>query len=164
MLGVVVGALRRHEVGAHEEFELRVAPQDLPELGLADDLRVHGRLTNLGEEGIHAAIDVEGAIARECARCLAPVRVPVRATSEETFGASGPWTSIVEDTLDLEPMVNEAVLLEEPLRALCRPDCAGICPTCGKDLNEGPCGCTDDEVDPRLEPLKKLLGPREEKR
>jgi uncharacterized protein len=164
MLGVAVGALLRQEVGAHEEIDLRIPMQDLPDLGLADDLQVHGRVTNLGAEGVHAAIDVEGAISRECARCLAPVQVPVHAIAEETFAASGAWPSIVEDTLDLEPVVNEAVLLEEPLRALCRPDCKGICPTCGKDLNEGPCGCTDEEVDPRLEPLKKLLGPREEKR
>ncbi|MDA8344028.1 MAG: DUF177 domain-containing protein [Thermaerobacter sp.] len=164
MLGVAVGALRRHEVGAQEEIDLRVGTEDLPELGLAGDLQVYGKMTNLGAEGIEVAIEVDGSTARECARCLAPVTVPLHASAEETFALSGPWPSVVEDTLDVKPMVSEAVLLEEPLRVLCRPECAGICPSCGKDLNDGPCECTAEEVDPRLKPLKKLLESREEKR
>jgi uncharacterized metal-binding protein YceD (DUF177 family) len=164
MLGVAVSALRRREVGAQEEIDLRVGPDVLPELGLAGDLHVEGRMINLGTEGVEVAITVDGAIARECARCLAPVTVPLDASSEETFGLSGSWPSVVEDTVDVQPMVNEAVLLEEPLRVLCRPDCAGICPTCGKDLNEGPCACAAEEIDPRFAQLKRLLDPREEKR
>ncbi len=164
MLGVSVGALRRHDVGAQEEINLRVTPADLPQLGLAGDLQVFGTLTNLGAQGIEAAIGVEGTAQRECARCLAPVTLPVDARVEETYALTGPWPSVVEDTLDVEPLVSEAVLLEEPLRVLCRQDCKGICPTCGKDLNEGPCECRDDEIDPRLERLKEFLGSGEEKR
>lgn len=50
-------------------------------------------------------------------------------------------------------------LLEEefPFRILCREDCAGLCPRCGKDLNEGSCQCESDEIDPRLAPLKDIL-------
>ena len=44
-----------------------------------------------------------------------------------------------------------------PVRFLCDEDCKGLCPKCGKDLNEGECSCVTKEVDPRLEPLRKLL-------
>jgi uncharacterized protein len=86
----------------------------------------------------------------------------VEADVEETFHTSGEAPLITMDTIDLGPVVHEAVVLAEPMRVLCAPDCRGLCPQCGKDLNEGPCGCTDDDQDPRLAPLAKLLHPREE--
>ncbi len=58
---------------------------------------------------------------------------------------------------DLYPYVREAVLLELPIRYLCREDCSGICPSCGKNLNEGPCSCRREDRDPRWSPLEKLL-------
>lgn len=47
--------------------------------------------------------------------------------------------------------------LELPQRYLCREDCRGLCPTCGKNLNEGPCGCREDNGDPRMDVLRRLL-------
>ena len=57
---------------------------------------------------------------------------------------------------DLEGLATEDVLLYLPSKFLCREDCKGICPTCGKDLNDGPCGCKK-EIDPRLAALTQLL-------
>ena len=54
------------------------------------------------------------------------------------------------------PFTRDAVLLELPLAPLCRPDCAGLCPTCGADLNEGPCACPPAEGDPRWAALDAL--------
>jgi uncharacterized protein len=47
--------------------------------------------------------------------------------------------------------------MEATSTALCREDCKGICPQCGKNLNLGPCDCKVENVDPRLEILKQLL-------
>lgn len=58
---------------------------------------------------------------------------------------------------DIFPRVREAVLLELPIRYLCAEDCAGICPRCGGNLNNGDCGCRREEGDPRWGPLKNLL-------
>ena len=49
------------------------------------------------------------------------------------------------------------VLLDVPSKFLCSPDCKGLCPVCGKNLNQGDCGCKQDTVDPRLAILKSLL-------
>ena len=57
---------------------------------------------------------------------------------------------------NLDNFVREDVLLNLPLKFLCKDDCKGLCPICGKNLNEGKCGCKK-EVDPRLEALKQLL-------
>lgn len=59
--------------------------------------------------------------------------------------------------LDPEELIREDVSLDLPAKFLCREDCKGLCPRCGKNLNLGPCGC-GREIDPRLEALRALLG------
>ncbi|HQP29583.1 MAG TPA: DUF177 domain-containing protein, partial [Syntrophales bacterium] len=60
------------------------------------------------------------------------------------------------DTLDLDPIVYEQILLQIPLKILCREDCRGLCPHCGANLNDGPCRCPEEAVDGRFSALKKL--------
>ena len=60
------------------------------------------------------------------------------------------------EELDIEDLLETCFILETESRSLCRPDCKGLCPKCGKDLNEGPCDCRDD-IDPRLAVLEQLL-------
>lgn len=59
-------------------------------------------------------------------------------------------------TLDLTDQVRESLLLLLPRKPLCREACAGLCPACGADLNEGACGCVRSEGDPRMEVLRDL--------
>lgn len=59
--------------------------------------------------------------------------------------------------LDVEELVYSEVVLSLPTKHLCSEDCKGICASCGKNLNEGECGCQKEEVDPRLAALKELL-------
>lgn len=63
--------------------------------------------------------------------------------------------AIVDDDLDLRPMVRDAVVLELPLAPLCRADCRGLCPQCGADLNEETCQC-EPPRDPRWANLDVL--------
>jgi uncharacterized protein len=90
-----------------------------------------------------------------CARCLAPVRQDFLAEVEysivESENDSEEDTWIAEgETIDLAAMAEEIVLIRMPLRLLCKEDCQGLCPSCGKDLNDGPCQCDRKEIDPRL--------------
>ena len=65
---------------------------------------------------------------------------------------------LVEDyQLDLYEVCFSEILLALPMKHLCNEDCKGICSQCGKNLNEGPCGCKTKSVDPRLEALLQLL-------
>ena len=63
---------------------------------------------------------------------------------------------IVGEQIDLVPMVRENLLLDAPLAPLCRPDCAGLCPTCGVDHNDVDCDCAPTSVDPRWDALSQL--------
>lgn len=66
-----------------------------------------------------------------------------------------------DDEIDIEGLIRDNLLLSLPMKPLCADNCRGICLRCGRNLNEGACECSTDEVDPRLEPLKKLRHGRE---
>ena len=76
----------------------------------------------------------------------------------ETEGAAddGEAFFLEGDTLDIDELLETAFILDMPAKFLCRSDCRGLCPRCGKDLNEGDCGCKP-ETDPRFAVLEQLL-------
>ncbi|MGC9159324.1 MAG: YceD family protein, partial [Terracidiphilus sp.] len=62
------------------------------------------------------------------------------------------------DSLALEDVLREQVLLSLPVRTLCKPDCKGLCPRCGENRNEKACHCDEATSDPRWEALAGLGG------
>lgn len=96
-----------------------------------------------------------------CRRCATTVTGQVRVEVHERY-ADPPVADtdediypIVDETVDLGPMARDVVVLELPMAPLCREDCAGLCPQCGADRNEGPCGCIAPR-DPRWANLDVL--------
>jgi len=67
-----------------------------------------------------------------------------------------------ESQLDITSRVREAILICLPDHPVCRKDCRGLCAQCGENLNQGPCGCANVEIDSRWAPLKDLLGGNKE--
>lgn len=98
-----------------------------------------------------------------CDRCLAPYTktydIPLEHTLVTTLENEENDDFILLDNyqLDLDDLVLADILLELPYKSLCREDCRGLCPMCGKNLNEGLCGCSRKSVDPRLAVLGQLL-------
>ena len=101
----------------------------------------------------------------ECRRCLAPLVGPLTIAVEERYApppedagrSVDPEAFPIEHgQLDLAPMVREEVLLGVPDAPLCREECAGICPECGADLSDGPCGCNTERRDERWAALDQL--------
>ena len=97
-----------------------------------------------------------------CRRCAEPVSGELRIPVHERFAdapLAGPSTRSSTrsstTTLDLAPLARDAIVLELPLAPLCRDDCAGLCPSCGADRNEGACGCVAPR-DPRWANLDVL--------
>ena len=131
---------------------------------LGGGARVAGRASRRGEE-IQVRGKIEAGVQIGCDRCLAPVAVPLEVEFETAFipqekAAGEPehvellaedmgLAAFEGDAIDLDELVREQILLALPSRNLCREDCQGLCPTCGADLNAGPCGCAQDETDPR---------------
>lgn len=107
----------------------------------------------------------------KCSRCLNESLLPLELAFREEYipvedNGDGEEKELTGGELDLgfyrndeiniDEIVKEQILLSIPMKPLCREECRGLCPVCGKELNEGPCKCRRDEVDPRLAPLKKF--------
>lgn len=89
-------------------------------------------------------------------------KVPADAelSAEQAHDDEGPETSpVVNGQIDILPLVMDVLSLSLSMKPLCRPDCKGLCPTCGCNLNESSCRCTDEAIDPRLARLEALLQP-----
>lgn len=98
-----------------------------------------------------------------CRRCCAEASGVLEASIDERFrpGASPDDEDdypLEGEVVDLEPMVRDAIVLGLPLAPLCRPDCAGLCPTCGEDRNAVECSC-QPVTDPRWATLDALRVP-----
>ena len=121
---------------------------------LQTDIRLRGRLRTVMETS--------------CARCLEPIRHPVELEFDLYYR---PMQTIAREEeveikpaeldvgfyqgngLMLEDALKEQILLALPMKSLCRPDCAGLCPQCGHDRNLGPCACRTADGDSRWAPL-----------
>lgn len=128
--------------------------------------RLEATVTNTG-----AGIVVSGTISAEfsstCSRCLVEFPLPVVGDVEAFFVPHGrdedlpeeqEFGYIEEGAIDLMPAMLAALALETPIAPVHAEDCPGICPTCGKDLNEGPCDCEPDTSLSPFAALKDMLG------
>ena len=97
-----------------------------------------------------------------CMRCLGHAEVDVDVAARELHDPSGDPADelrsdyVADDTLDVGAWARDAVALSLPEQILCRPECAGLCPVCGEDLNVEPHEHADRELDPRWAALEEL--------
>lgn len=120
-----------------------------------------------GEIAVHGGVVLLKAVAElvfdgRCDRCLTPFSRPYSIPMEhvlvsEIENEDSDYVLLQDYHLPLDELVQADVMLELPYKSLCRGDCRGLCPHCGKNLNEGLCGCRPDTTDPRLAVLKQLL-------
>ena len=130
-------------------------------------MKVTGEITNTaGYMRMTLSMSVD--YISECARCLAPVSGKFSLDLEKTVAPEKLLVGLDEDKLDDYAIIKDGFLdmdeqlmaqleMEFPIRFLCHDDCKGLCQRCGKNLNEGNCGCDTKTTDPRLEILKTLL-------
>ncbi len=166
------------------DFDLELAPG---EVDLGEEAEQHGQLAasghaevlheHRGPRDIVADIRLKGRFTGKfqvpCARCIEPVEIPLEAEFDLIFrpaaadadpserSITAPETEIgyyQEDSLALEDVLREQVLLSLPVRTLCKPDCKGLCPRCGANRNSQACSCDVGPSDPRWEALAGLRG------
>lgn len=117
-------------------------------------------------EGVLVTATVTAPLRGECARCLDPITEELVVDTTELFAyrdsATDETTEVDEvhrlegDLLDLRPVVRDAIVLGLPWTPLCRPDCPGLCPTCGERLDDLPADHSHDTIDPRWAALRAL--------
>ena len=129
------------------------------------------KLTNVGSH-IRAVGTLRASVRLLCSRCLAPAEQQLEAEIDEECSLTQidePDSYEVDtddvdampildaERVDLSELVRQTLIINLPTAVVCRPDCAGLCPQCGANLNDGPCGCPTERIDPRLAKLRELL-------
>jgi len=136
------------------------------------DSLVEGKVTLVRtDRGILARATLHTEVGVTCSRCLSLFDCPLTLNIEEEYFpitdvVSGTSLSLPEEpgcftiderhVLDLTEAIRQYALLAIPMKPLCGEDCAGLCPTCGYNLNQGPCNCLPQQADPRRSKLNKL--------
>lgn len=165
---------------------MRLIVSDIPEDGLEQETDVpvvtgentepdtaHAMLRFL-RTGKSVLVDgsIQISVSMKCSRCLGDFSCPLDIPFKEEYLPSEELDTEADheltnselnigfytnDEIDTGELVNEQVLLAVPMKPLCSRECRGICPECGKNLNEGICNCGTEKIDPRLASLKRLM-------
>jgi uncharacterized protein len=144
----------------------RVIELDYPEVQIEEVslIPLHGSFNVIrSSKGLYISGELLSTTITECSRCLESIRSPISIRMDELFyypastAPPGDFGVGEDGFVDLNPLVRQLRLLETPLQPFCRPDCKGLCPHCGQNLNFDSCDCETTDVDPRLESLRSLL-------
>ncbi len=165
-----VSTLLQEPVGSDRRYSVAHEPLLVPEQDFAGEI-IEGSLRLIrSERGVLVMAELDLApVGLECARCLEPFETPISVTFDEEYVldrdplTGRPLPTEPDDFhidehrhLDLSEAVRQYEQAALPIRPLCRPDCRGLCPRCGSNLNLGPCGCAETDPDDRWSALARL--------
>lgn len=156
----------KKEIGSRQPFEFTIPASsfrlDQLSFTMIGLVTVTGEVVNTGR-----VLEVAGTIRADavsyCDRCLAEFRFPLDIAFQESFQEAEAADELAEvstyqgDEIELSCLVEDNIVLAEPLKTLCSPDCRGLCVKCGTNLNVATCTCERTEIDPRLAKLRQLL-------
>ena len=110
--------------------------------------------------------EVDLTVAIPCGRCLEDVPTNIHFDIEKKLTISGD-TLVDEDMeqtdyligfeMDVDKLVSTEILVNWPMKVLCKDDCEGICRVCGMNLNKGTCSCQRTELDPRMAAIQDIF-------
>ena len=155
-------------VSLEESFQFKPQLNTANGSMISPQLNITAKITNVGYRFLVEAA-VKGEVEVKCDRCLHDFtyffdfkfmenyadHLSQQDHDEEICLFSG-------DIIDITENVNAALILNLPLRFLCKENCPGLCPQCGYDFSQGKCDCKSDNINPAFIGLKKLLKPDEE--
>lgn len=124
-------------------------------------------IVNEGDRKMHMEGSARLSLSMPCSRCLEPVIVPfeleidqeldLNQTEEERVEALDEQPYISGYNLDVDQLVLNELLLNLPMKVLCKEDCKGICNRCGTNLNRGTCDCEKQSLDPRMSVIQDIF-------
>ncbi len=124
-------------------------------------------ITNTGNKVLELEARGEITVSIPCSRCLEEVSVDIplqikrkldmKLSDEERVNDLDESSYLTGMDLDVDRLVFLEVLMSWPLKVLCKDDCKGICSQCGKNLNDGPCGCVEEPKDPRMAAISDIF-------
>ncbi len=171
MIAVNVSQLLRAPVGTSRSYEIRdEAPEFAEELHLLGPVEGLLKVTRTNH-GVLADFAYTVPIEQECGRCLDPARTTIESQLTEEFLPTINIVTGMPETLpadpdeprvnanhelDLTETIRQDILIQQPLQPLCRPDCPGLCVSCGRELDRGTCNCDTTDATPTNGELSRL--------
>ena len=154
-------------------FEVPASDIELPRFD--GNVSVQGTLRKVSTQFFITSV-VAGELVGECDRCLAEIRRPVnvpmnlyyvvgldsRSDSPAEVDAEMRSLHQEQDSIVLDDEVRQTLMLEVPLKMLCKEECAGLCSGCGADLNREECRCEEAPIDPRWAKLADVFRKKDE--
>lgn len=139
-----------------------VIPGDFYSMELCEPIRLTGELES-DNGNIHLTGVLTAKVKVVCDRCMCDSIYNIESEVTESFGSVipgmiGQIEPINQSTIDLDSILEETLLLSLPMKAICDPNCKGMCTVCGQNLNKQSCDCDVGYFDPRLEKLGSLFG------
>lgn len=168
---LVIATELRREPGSSRTLDLNVALEHslgTEVIGIPAGESVHlNLLLESVVDGILVSGSIDGALTGECVRCLGPLQEEFTAEVTELYAypeaieesddeEEDPPAMVVDDTIDLTDLLVDAVVADLPFNPLCAPDCLGLCPECGINLNENPDHEHAAPIDSRWAALSEL--------
>jgi len=172
-----VGPLLRRPAGATRAFRLSERQEELDGMPAADVTGTVQFLRTQRSILVSACLSVYSS--DQCSRCLEPLRTSYAVEFQEEFGPTvdidtglrlAPPDDMFEiderQTLDLNEAIRQYRIAWQSMKPLCRPDCKGLCPNCGANLNLGPCACSakgnmEDQALAALHEIKAQISNKE---
>lgn len=157
-----VGYLTNVPLGESRDFEFEISTIHLdPDLDLKN-VTGFARFTRT-HNGILVQTKLSADHPADCVRCLTTFDLHLQTTFTELFAFTR--DSMTESELlfpedghiNLAPLVREYMILAKPISPVCKPECKGLCPICGENLNESQCNHGNDAIDFCFDTLKKLI-------
>lgn len=164
-----------------QAIDRSVDPSSLPidsrEFRVSQPVRISGHLAKADGEAFRLSGRLSSDVEVACVRCLEPFALELRedfdllylpqsenvaADGENDLGLGDDELAVSfyrDNEIDLTHMTWEQIVLALPMKPVCKPECHGLCPNCGANLNAKTCSCVRDNVDPRWQTLKSLLDP-----
>jgi DUF177 domain-containing protein len=156
-----LGFLVSGPIGTSRDFDF-----DIPHFQVSDDLMLDAfrGTARVGRtpQGLLVQAEFEGKTGLECVRCLSPFSQYLQFDFTELYAFNSKSVTeaglmVPEDQhIDLQPLVREYALLEIPINPLHNPECKGLCPVCGQNLNVGDCGHRAAVDESPFEVLRRL--------
>lgn len=158
ILGITGSPGERFDFDGSVNMDLR------PDYQLVKPAGVHGNCINTDENAYLVSGEMKLLLAGVCAKCAEPATLELIVPFEENFvkePGDDDTYAYEGDQIDLTLALTESAFLNLPGRILCSPDCKGLCPICGANLNEAECGCAMESDNP-FAVLRQLQLPEEE--
>ena len=154
---------------AFDGLDTERIPQESYELKRIEDFVLTCWLLEEGELSVQGR--TTASVVMSCGRCLSDVAQELSLAIDLIFSVEDetvlddeddPYAALTDGILDVELLLGEEILTGLPTKVLCRPDCKGLCPRCGRNLNEGECGCDRFVPDPRMQQFLDVFSENKE--